>query len=258
MKNKCETCGYRFKSDDETICPECLSARDTDVDCGNLHEHSENTSYVNNSQYDYGYNQQPPKKKSGNKGCIVAVIVFVAFILLIVVLPIIIMAFEDMEDYSREEITKNVSYGETIEADSLQLKFSEPYLTDYPDKLPEHENYKVLAVDISIKNPAEYNGEYYSYKSFPSYNIRIFEIASPEEDENSDDFKYNHSWSPISYNGLFENQFPGNIYVYPETEFEYTLYYDVPAELDEYYLQFETSDYFGGQTIYTTFKFPVK
>ena len=31
-RNKCRICGYRFKSDDEIICPECFTARDEDSD----------------------------------------------------------------------------------------------------------------------------------------------------------------------------------------------------------------------------------
>lgn len=42
-KNKCRICGYRFKSPDEIICPECFTARDDDVSCSNysddLHSH---------------------------------------------------------------------------------------------------------------------------------------------------------------------------------------------------------------------------
>ena len=42
-RNKCRICGYRFKSDDEIICPECFTARDEDISCGSfsgdLHSH---------------------------------------------------------------------------------------------------------------------------------------------------------------------------------------------------------------------------
>ena len=42
-RNKCRICGYRFKSDDEIICPECFTARDEDISCnsfsGDLHSH---------------------------------------------------------------------------------------------------------------------------------------------------------------------------------------------------------------------------
>lgn len=42
-RNKCKICGYRFKSDDEIICPECFTARDEDISCdsfsGDLHSH---------------------------------------------------------------------------------------------------------------------------------------------------------------------------------------------------------------------------
>lgn len=42
-RNKCRICGYRFKSDDEIICPECFTARDEDISCNSfsddLHSH---------------------------------------------------------------------------------------------------------------------------------------------------------------------------------------------------------------------------
>ena len=33
MSSRCKFCGYRFKSDDEAICPECLTAREVDISC---------------------------------------------------------------------------------------------------------------------------------------------------------------------------------------------------------------------------------
>ncbi len=43
MRSKCRFCGYRFESDDEMICPECLTAREDDIRCGifedELHSH---------------------------------------------------------------------------------------------------------------------------------------------------------------------------------------------------------------------------
>lgn len=44
MANKCRICGYRFKSKDEVICPECFTAREEDISCGSysddLHDRS--------------------------------------------------------------------------------------------------------------------------------------------------------------------------------------------------------------------------
>ncbi|WP_124098692.1 hypothetical protein [Ruminococcus sp. Marseille-P6503] len=44
MKNKCAICGYKFKDNDEVICPECFTARDDDISCSRysdeLHSHS--------------------------------------------------------------------------------------------------------------------------------------------------------------------------------------------------------------------------
>ena len=34
MNSTCKFCGYRFKSKDEQICPECLTAREEDISCG--------------------------------------------------------------------------------------------------------------------------------------------------------------------------------------------------------------------------------
>ncbi|MBR1739428.1 MAG: hypothetical protein IJ737_03960 [Ruminococcus sp.] len=34
MNYRCKFCGYRFKDNDECICPECLTAREEDISCG--------------------------------------------------------------------------------------------------------------------------------------------------------------------------------------------------------------------------------
>ena len=47
MGNKCRICGYRFKSKDEVICPECFTARDDDISCErySASEHSHGSSF---------------------------------------------------------------------------------------------------------------------------------------------------------------------------------------------------------------------
>lgn len=47
MGRKCKICGYRFKSKDEAICPECFTARDDDISCErySASEHSHGKSY---------------------------------------------------------------------------------------------------------------------------------------------------------------------------------------------------------------------
>ena len=47
MGNKCKICGYRFKSRDEAICPECFTARQDDISCERYSnsEHSHRNSY---------------------------------------------------------------------------------------------------------------------------------------------------------------------------------------------------------------------
>lgn len=47
MGNKCKICGYRFRSKDEAICPECFTARDDDISCErySASEHSHGRSY---------------------------------------------------------------------------------------------------------------------------------------------------------------------------------------------------------------------
>ena len=47
MGNKCKICGYRFKSRDEEICPECFTAREDDITCARYSgsEHSHHSSY---------------------------------------------------------------------------------------------------------------------------------------------------------------------------------------------------------------------
>ncbi|MBR2303990.1 MAG: hypothetical protein IJ871_02490 [Ruminococcus sp.] len=42
MRSRCKFCGYHFSSDDEMICPECLTAREEDIDCG-IYADSEHT-----------------------------------------------------------------------------------------------------------------------------------------------------------------------------------------------------------------------
>ena len=47
MGRKCKICGYRFKSRDEAICPECFTAREDDISCErySANEHSHAKSY---------------------------------------------------------------------------------------------------------------------------------------------------------------------------------------------------------------------
>lgn len=47
MGNKCKICGYRFKSKDEAICPECFTAREDDISCErySASEHAHGASY---------------------------------------------------------------------------------------------------------------------------------------------------------------------------------------------------------------------
>lgn len=47
MGNKCKICGYRFRSKDEAICPECFTARDDDISCErySASEHSHGRTY---------------------------------------------------------------------------------------------------------------------------------------------------------------------------------------------------------------------
>lgn len=44
MNKKCKVCGYKFKSSDENICPECFTSREDDISCSrytdDLHSHS--------------------------------------------------------------------------------------------------------------------------------------------------------------------------------------------------------------------------
>jgi len=47
LGKKCKICGYRFKSKDEVICPECFTARDDDISCERYSssEHSHGRSF---------------------------------------------------------------------------------------------------------------------------------------------------------------------------------------------------------------------
>ena len=47
LRSKCKICGYRFKSRDEAICPECFTAREDDISCErySASEHSHGRSY---------------------------------------------------------------------------------------------------------------------------------------------------------------------------------------------------------------------
>lgn len=57
-KNRCKICGYRFKSSDEIICPECLTARENDISCSGLSSdlHSDNLSCNNFSDDLHSHN----------------------------------------------------------------------------------------------------------------------------------------------------------------------------------------------------------
>lgn len=55
MRNKCRICGYRFKSNDEEICPECFTAREDDISCNSysddVHNHNDNY-YTERTRFD--------------------------------------------------------------------------------------------------------------------------------------------------------------------------------------------------------------
>lgn len=56
MRNKCKFCGYRFKDRDERICPECFTAREDDISCGQFSDdlHSHEIFGDRYSRQDYG------------------------------------------------------------------------------------------------------------------------------------------------------------------------------------------------------------
>lgn len=255
MKNKCETCGYRFRSDDETICPECLSARDTDVNCDNLHSHEENTSFINNNkpqynqpQYNYGYGQTTPQKR-GKSGCLITIIIIVAVVILFVVFMVIAALADDMDSgLSREESsnTVNASYNTDIRIKDLTFSYSKPYAVsseEIPSQYPLREGYKMWAVDVVISEPEN------NYTSFDNYGMRLATDETPVDDYSPTD------WSAISYNGLFDEQAPGYIKIIPETVIEKTMYYEIPMEYEMPYLTVESSDYFDDKIIKTLYKF---
>ncbi|MBO5449015.1 MAG: hypothetical protein J5994_06765 [Ruminococcus sp.] len=45
MRNKCKFCGYVFKDRDESICPECLTAREEDISCGQYSDDEHSHGY---------------------------------------------------------------------------------------------------------------------------------------------------------------------------------------------------------------------
>ena len=54
MNYRCKFCGYRFKSKDEQICPECLTAREEDISCGVYGEHDHSHAVFDGSSMDHG------------------------------------------------------------------------------------------------------------------------------------------------------------------------------------------------------------
>lgn len=56
MRSKCKFCGYRFKDRDERICPECFTAREDDISCGQFSDdlHSHEIFGDRYSRNDYG------------------------------------------------------------------------------------------------------------------------------------------------------------------------------------------------------------
>lgn len=70
MRNKCKICGYRFKSNDEAICPECFTARGDDISCAGYgkdeHSHQYNVSQERRSFDNTTYNVNDTFDEGGN------------------------------------------------------------------------------------------------------------------------------------------------------------------------------------------------
>lgn len=251
MKNKCDNCGYRFKNDDEVICPECLSARDNDIDCNNLHSHEENASFTNSSQpqYNYGYEPASAEKKKGKSGCLIAFFVTIAVILAVVALPILLMIFDEMDAGGAEEeiAAITVSYGEELQIKDFTVKFSEPYIVDpaeIPEDYPLQEEHRLWAIDVTLSDAQS------KYTSFDLYSMRLRTDEIPPEDD-----YYSTDWTAISYNGLFDDQAPSYIRIIQGTTIEKTMYYEVPDVFSEVYFTAENHEYTDDGTIKTLYKF---
>ena len=67
-RNKCRICGYRFKSDDEIICPECFTARDEDISCNSLSDdlHSHDLRADNEQDGWFGQSENDTFKEEKN------------------------------------------------------------------------------------------------------------------------------------------------------------------------------------------------
>lgn len=248
MKNKCGTCGYRFKSNEEVICPECLTARDTDVNCENFHTHEDNVTFMKsgNTQNNapnsyYGYVRTDAPKKSG-KGCLIVFLVLVGIIVAVTALSFIFSQHFD----ETESTHVTASYGDVLTIQKLQVAYSKPYEVECPDKIPLREDYKLMAVDVAIAN-SRTDSDNYSY--FSTYNAKLHDANAFAEDYDS----YN-TWSSVSFNGVFENQAPDNIHVYPGVELNYTIYYEIPKEIDDIYLTATTSEYFDDKYCETVYE----
>lgn len=65
MRYKCKFCGYRFKDRDERICPECFTAREDDISCGQFSDdlHSHEIFGDRYSRNDYGSSENDTFKE---------------------------------------------------------------------------------------------------------------------------------------------------------------------------------------------------
>lgn len=263
MKFRCRNCGYIFKSDSETICPECLAARDEEDNGGQESaEFSSGSQYKSNSyqpSYRGGYNHQ--NDNSGGRGfvklnkptkLVMALVVVIAVIGFII--PIMSIAgnmarmkpepeyslseaetpvndsYEDNDyDYEFSTYDNYLSFGESCEINGLEVSFSKPReLAVYPElyALPEETGMKVLAVDIRIQNNKPEG--YKSYEYFAAYSTALQDMDLAAGGA----YEVGYTWSAISFNGLMENQIPDNIEVFRGSDLKYTMYFLVSQECE--------------------------
>lgn len=207
IKNKCSVCGYNFKPEDGSVCPECLTSRAEDSigfqannnsipntpqrqtyippqqnysDPYNLPD-QQNNMYTQPSQ---NYYYQTPKKSSNAVAIVVIVICVVVFFSIVVTTIFGAFAYNTMKNDS--------SFGESIsEVDDNEYKTWDDYYADYDIKEKAAsfgQSIDIYGLDAKFSEPKNYSNQYNGYTAKEGYIIVGFKCTVVNNNEYDDSF----------------------------------------------------------------------
>lgn len=290
MKYKCDNCGYRFKSDSETICPECLTARSEESSNEDASGFSSDNQYQPNYR---GYNQNGGAD-SGNgmnlhKSIKIVMVIIAIAAIGVTLIPFI--AFRNNMSRATPEPELIPVYSETPANDSYENNeydddYEDPPEGDYDYEFSTYEqsfkygeNCKTAGLEVSFSAPREYTGyselytlpeetgmkvlavdvriqnnkpeEYESYEYFAAYSTALQDMDLAVDGA----YEVDYTWSAISFNGLMENQIPDSIEVFRGSDLEYTMYFLVSQECENPRLIFTDYTFINNEMTETHFIF---